>query len=540
MEIDTEKKNSLSSDSLDKESQQELAGFNPNKPIELEDEYKLEQDTTSPKKPPVASQGMPRTMTILLITGGLIFGSMAIWTFIRPQEPTPSLVDRTTPEPEKEETVGDETARLKTQLALIEQDKMMKPAPSDEDLSESEESSEPTPEKQTPVKTTQPSPPPPRPAPPPPRPRPQPVVTRPTPPPQRAIAPLPPEPPELEETPPPPPPPPVDPYQKWQQLQALGFTQSPVTTSTVASTATISPDATSSNIQSTSSSIEQRSPEKPSSNTGNLIKTVTIGQRRSPAIPGVKEMTTGELGIINRRPTYTREDRPEKIHAIAFGTSTPGTVKVPLIWDEGSGEQLYNLFAIALDKPVQGTSGEVALPANTVIIAQAESLGRGNRLVQASAIALVYSDLTGNVKQEAIDPGAIIIRGEDSQPLIASGYHDYGNEIASQDLLIGLLSGLGEIGEVFTEPEQNSSFSSSSSSTGSNSSSNTTSSTIIRSRDPQIWSAVLKGFFNPLAERITSRNDEALNELLSRPNIAVIEKDTQVTVVVNSFLKINR
>lgn len=538
MEINTEEKNSLSSDSLDKESQQELAGFNPNKPIELEDEYKLEQDTTSPKKPPVASQGMPRTITILLITGGVIFGSLAIWTFIRPQEPAPEVVSRTTPKPEKEETISDETARLKTQLALIEQDKMMKPA--DEDLSE--ESSKPTPEEQTPV--TQAEPPPPQPAPRKPRrprPQPQPVVTRPSPPPTpppRAIAPLPPEPPELEETPPPPPP--VDPYQKWQQLQALGFTQSPVTASTVASTATISPDTTSSNIQSTSSSIEPLSPEKPSSDTGNLIKTVTLGPMRSPTIPGVKEMTTGELGIINRRPTRTREDRPDKVHAIAFGTSTPGTVKVPLIWDEGSGEQLYNKFAIALDQPIQGTSGEVALPANTVIIAQAESVGRGNRLVQASAIALVYSDLAGNVKQEAIEKGTIIIRGENSQPLIAEGYHDYGDEIASQDLLIGLLSGLGEIGEVFTEPEQNSSFSSSSSSAGSNSSSSTTSSTTINSRDPQIWSAVLKGFFNPLAERISSRNDEALNDLLSRPNIAVIEKDTQVTVVVNSFLKINR
>ena len=264
-----------------------------------------------------------------------------------------------------------------------------------------------------------------------------------------------------------------------------------------------------------------------------------VGMKRSL---GVKEMTTGEQGIINRQ-NYTRESEPTEVHAIAFGTSASGTVKIPLIWDEGSGEQLYNKFAIALDKPIQGTSGEVALPANTVIIAQAETVGRGNRLVQASAIALVYSDLAGNVKQEAIASGAIIIRGQNLQPLIVRGYYDHGGAIASQDLLISLLSGLGEIGEVFTSPEQSSSFSTSSTSSsnsGSNSSSNTTSITIIRSREPQIWSAVLKGFFNPLAERISSRNDAALNELLSRPNIAVIDKNTQVTVVVNSFLKIKR
>lgn len=539
MEIDTETTTTFP-DSLDKQFQQELAGFNPNKPIELESEYKLEQDTTSPEKPPVASQGMPRTITILLITGGLIFGGMAIWTFIKPERPTPEIV-RPTPEPEEKEVIPDETAKLKTQLALIEQDRMMKPTPKDSESKE--ESSEPTPKEPTPVKTTEPAPRPPQPAPPQPRPRPrpQPVVIKPSPlppPPQRAIAPLPPpEPKKFPE----PPPPPVDPYQRWQQLQALGFSHRPVTASTVAINPTPSPDITSNTaIPSTDSSLEQRPPEKPPGNTNSFIKTVTIGQKREPTREGIKEMTTGEQGIINRRPTYTREDRFIEIHTIAFGTSASGTVKIPLIWDEGSGEQLYNFFAIALDKPIQGTSGEVALPANTVIIAQAETVGRGNRLVQASAIALVYSDLAGNVKQEAIAPGAIIIRGQNLQPLIARGYYDHGGTIAQADLLIGLLSGLGEIGEVFTSPEQTSSFSSSSSNAGSNSSSNTTSNTIIRSRDPEIWSAVLKGFFNPLAERISSRNNEALNELLSRPNIAVIEKNTQVTVVVNSFLKIKR
>jgi len=526
------------SDSLDIESQQELAGFNPNKLIELESEYKLNQDNTSPSKPPVASQGVPRTVTILLLTGGLLLSIVAIWTLIKPGEPTPKVVDRPPPEPEKEVVLPDETAKLKTQLALIEQDKMMKPPPPSEESPEPEPPPEPPPEKPkpTPIKTTSTT----RPAPPPPPPRP--VATRsqlqspppppppPLLPPQRAIAP--PEPQKLPE----PTSPPVNPYQRWQQLQTLGFTQSSVAVGIVARNPTDSNATASKTIQtSPGSTPEQNYPEKSSNSANNFIKTVTVGMKRSP---GVKEMTTGEQGIINRQ-NYTRESEPTSVHAIAFGTSASGTVKVPLIWDEGSGEQLYSLFAIALDKPIQGTSGEVALPANTVIIAQAETVGRGNRLVQASAIALVYSDLAGNVKQEAIAPGAIIIRGQNLQPLIARGYYDHRGAIASQDLLISLLSGLGEIGEVFTEPEQSSSFSTSSSNSGSNSSSNT-SSTIIRSREPQIWSAVLKGFFNPLAERISSRNDAALNELLSRPNIAVIDQNTQVTLVVNSFLKIKR
>jgi hypothetical protein len=49
--------------------------------------------------------------------------------------------------------------------------------------------------------------------------------------------------------------------------------------------------------------------------------------------------------------------------------------------------------------------------------------------------------------------------------------------------------------------------------------------TTVESRDPQIWSAVLDGFFSPLAKRMESRSDRATEELLNRPNVATAFPD---------------
>ncbi|MFB2881001.1 hypothetical protein [Floridanema aerugineum] len=154
-------------------------------------------------------------------------------------------------------------------------------------------------------------------------------------------------------------------------------------------------------------------------------------------------------------------------------------------------------------------------------------------MVQASAIAIVYTDESGKVKQQEIPSGAILIAGEDGTPLIAKGHLDSGDDIAKQDLFVGLLSGIGRVGEVFTQPRTTSS-------TSINSNGFNRDTITVENREPQIWSAVLDGFFSPLAKRMERRSQRAVEELLSRPNIAMVPKGTKVSVTVNSFLSISR
>ncbi|MEG3972584.1 hypothetical protein QUA00_33945 [Microcoleus sp. T2B6] len=250
-----------------------------------------------------------------------------------------------------------------------------------------------------------------------------------------------------------------------------------------------------------------------------LTNSPTLEQVNSP----------GAKGILNRTPQSSSTSQTAQV---PLGTTANGIVSVPLLWDEGSGKQLYDKFAVTLTDNVTATDGSIAFSAGTVVIAKASTVSKTNRMVQATAVALVYSDRNGQIKQQPIPEGAILIAGEGGQPLIASGYFDPGSDIAGQDILTAVLSGVGRVGQVFAEPKVRSS----SNISGRFGSRTTT----VESRDPQIWSAVLDGFFSPLAKRMESRSDRATEELLNRPNVAVINKGTPVSITVNSFLNIYR
>jgi len=237
----------------------------------------------------------------------------------------------------------------------------------------------------------------------------------------------------------------------------------------------------------------------------------------------------GAKGILNRTP---QTDSTSQTAIVPLGTTANGIVSVPLLWDESSNKQQGDKFAVTLTDNVTATDGFVAFPVGTVVIAKANTVSLTNRMVQATAVALVYSDRNGQIKQQPIPEGAILIAGEGGRPLIASGYFDPGNDIAGQDILTAVLSGVARVGQVFAEPKVRSS----SSISGGFGSSTTT----VESRDPQIWSAVLDGFFSPLAKRMESRSDRATEELLNRPNVAVVNKGTPVSITVNSFLNIHR
>jgi hypothetical protein len=144
--------------------------------------------------------------------------------------------------------------------------------------------------------------------------------------------------------------------------------------------------------------------------------------------------------------------------------------------------------------------------------------------------AMVYTDEEGQVQQQSLPEDVVLIQGKQGSPLIAEGHFDPGDEIAKQDLLISVLSGIGRVGEVFTEPERVSTFS--------NDGDDSSNTTIIRSRDPQVWSAVLDGFFNPLADRMAERSQQQIEELTSRPNLAMIPVGTETSIMINGLINL--
>ncbi|MEG4853804.1 hypothetical protein QUB10_23330 [Microcoleus sp. B5-D4] len=602
-----------------------IANFDPNAPLTLETQYQLAQDEESPLPPPVSERGVPRAVTILLLTGGILLLGLLIWQFIKPKSPREAIA-QSTPKESSSSTIKDEKPELLAKLAYQDQQKLLAEKPQKTAKPKTEPSPKPS---RAPLSPRTPRLVATRSAAPPPTPLREPLpaprtvvrtVTVPAPIPQRTPAP-PPAPIPKPLIPPPLIPTPteekIDPFERWNQLAQLGQIRgnfdpnrianavsatpsTPATTSATAAALTkpapttefltvnignqksqpsyvsfeqipeklyshpnnasgerLHPEfpyggdslETTDNSQNPTNQLTPAplSPQISSDSTDNPIETEARLSARPTSLPADTEFqtlspeTAPEASALTNSPTLEQVNSPgakgilnrtPQTAQVPLGTTANGVVSVPLLWDEGSGKQLYDKFAVTLTADFTATDGSIAFRKGTVVIAKASTVSKTNRMVQATAVALVYSDRNGQIKQQPIPEGAILIAGEGGRPLIASGYFDPGSDIAGQDILTAVLSGVGRVGQVFAEPKVRSS----SSMSGRFGSSITT----VESRDPQIWSAVLDGFFSPLAKRMESRSDRATEELLNRPNVAVVNKGTPVSITVNSFLNIYR
>src|SRR6476469_6761460 len=504
-----------------------IANFDPNAPLTLETQYQLAQDEERPLPPPVSERGVPRAVTMLLLTGGILLLGLLIWQLIKPKSPREPIA-QSTPKESSSGTIKDEKPELLAKLAYQDQQKLLAENPQKTAKPKTEPSPKPS---RTPRNPRTPRLVANRSAAPPPTPLREPLpaprtvvrtVTVPAPIPQRV--------PSRTPAPPPAPipkpliPPPliptpreekIDPFERWNQLAQLGQIRGNFDPNQIASVASATPNtpatttATAANTkptpttefltvnignqksQSSDVSFEQI-PEKlyshpnnasgeklhpefppaedslettdnsqnptnqltpaalpPQTNsdfTDNPIETATRLSESQTSLPDTEFQTLspettpeaqaltnsptaeqvnspGAKGILNRTP---QTDSTSQTAQVPLGTTANGIVSVPLLWDEGSGKQLYDKFAVTLTADFTATDGSIPFPAGTVVIAKASTVSKTNRMVQATAVALVYSDRNGQIKQQPIPEGAILIAGEGGQPLIASGYFDPG------------------------------------------------------------------------------------------------------------------
>lgn len=244
-------------------------------------------------------------------------------------------------------------------------------------------------------------------------------------------------------------------------------------------------------------------------------------------------MSAGEVGILSGTPVNPDNGEGIATKEIAIGSSAQGRVIVPMIWDEADQSPTDGRFAVQLTEDMKATDGAIALPSGTILIAEVENVTRPNRLVSQTVVAVVYPDSSGRIHQVPIPPGNLLIRGTDNQPLIAESLFDRGSQIAKTDILVGVLSSLGRVGEIINRPTQET-FSQQSGVFGT-----TTVQTSTKSQ-PDILAAALQGFFTPIAERLQERSQRTNEELLKQDNVAILPEGTEVSVLVNSFVSIRR
>ncbi|MFE4108481.1 hypothetical protein [Almyronema epifaneia] len=243
----------------------------------------------------------------------------------------------------------------------------------------------------------------------------------------------------------------------------------------------------------------------------------------------------GATGIIQQRPATpdAAGDAADAIQLqqVAIGESAPGTVIVPVVYAGGevSGR---GRFAIELTEPLRDIDGEVALAAGTVLITQLTEILDANILRQ-QVVAIVYRDDQGQVRQEALEPGVLMVRGEDNRPLVAQVRNDDGGSDFGDDVLVGALSALGNIGAVLNAPDA---VTTATSEAAGGTSSTSTTTTVTSGQDEDVVAAALEGFFTPVSERVAERFEQQ-SQNTSSPYLFVPEGQA-VSVFVNGVLEV--
>ena len=421
---------------------------------------------------------------------------------------------------ESTQTFGDDD-RMRAELALIEQERSQAepqlaetpPPPSENGETDADDEAVATTTTPTPAPT--PAPPP---APPPAAPPPSPTVMPPT---------------ETPEAP--------DPLEQWARLSKAGASGASVA---LVPEPEIDAPGTVVTQETTNVAPQEANPDSdtvpfpadtvgddpvPLPNQGGITRREAQSASTSPGAQGIIQ----QRSIPSTRETSTETPNTNALQQVAIGTSTKGQVIVPVIY-AGGDASAQGRFAIELVEPLMDINGDVALDAGTVLITQITEVLDANILRQ-QVVAIVYRDANNQVRQEAIAPGILVVRGEDNQPLVAEVHHDGNNSDLGEDLLVGALSALGNIGAVVNAPDTLTT--AVSEAAGSNTTTST-STTVTGGQDDDVVAAALEGFFTPISERVAERFDPQ-QQTTASPYLLIPEGE-EVSIFVNGLLEVAR
>ncbi len=433
------------------------------------------------------------------------------------------------PEPEAEPVIEEATQsdQYKARLAVIDQRR---------DLIAAQQSlvpiqPEPEAEAEAPTPTPAPAP----------APTPAPVVQRPAPAPQ---PPAPVSPPEPE----------IDPFDRWNRLAAVGAAGH-----TASLAAGIDLDAPRPTV----------APEaQPTAPTASTLRKASIGAgdrlslsaepvliaSAAPFIPTQRRssgMTKGAIGILTRqpvtkiqppeasesRPSFSFAESPFSLapppttYRIPLGAAAAAEVSVPVLWIPDGQSLTQGRSAVTLTEPLKTVNGHEALPEGTVFITEVTHVASGSLVVEQTAVALIYKGVDGQIYQEEITPGVIIIRGRANQPLIASRVIPGRN--FGQDLLSASVSALANIGARVAEPD----FVSTVSTSGGVSSS---SAVVTRDGGDEVLGAALEGFFGSISDDLEARAELRQSLAAGQRPVLVVGEGAEVSVLVNGILEVTR
>ncbi|WP_392531305.1 hypothetical protein [Nostoc sp. C117] len=221
--------------------------------------------------------------------------------------------------------------------------------------------------------------------------------------------------------------------------------------------------------------------------------------------------------------------QPQGQKSVAVGTSAKAVLATAIFGEttrggnnnnnnEGEGDK--NVFVIRLKQPLKSTDGAIALPANTEFLTEIRSISEQG-LVQMNVVKLI-SQNQGNLTERSLPNNTIIVRGTQGKPLIANRFPSQSSSIASMDLGLFVLGGIGKAAELANRTDGQVVTINGGSTVVSNS----------NTKD-NLAAGVLEGGLNSVVPQIAQRNQQAIAQMSQQTNVWFLPAGTNIEIYVN-------
>ena len=327
-------------------------------------------------------------------------------------------------------------------------------------------------------------------------------LSQPLPPPQPQLVAVKPDiPPAIAETPKPK----LDPYQMWTNLAKLGSYGQVSVKDQPPANVNNSETANNPNIE------QQAAKPQPDSTPGPQTETGS---------------TTDESTLIANKQTK------QGSKSLAIGSSAKAVLATAVFGETSNSaanngndeETAKNTFVVRLQEPLKSVDGSVAIPAGTELLAEIHSLSEQG-LLNLNVVKAIAKDSNG-ITENSLPPGAIKIRGSQGKPLVAKQYPNRGSSIASMDIGLFVLGGLGKAAELMNRTE-------------SQVVTTNAGGTVVSTNNPErnTIAAALEGGMNTLVPQIAQRNQQAISEMMQRTNVWFLQAGTEVEIYINQTME---
>ncbi|MGG6269061.1 TrbI/VirB10 family protein [Leptolyngbya sp. AN03gr2] len=252
------------------------------------------------------------------------------------------------------------------------------------------------------------------------------------------------------------------------------------------------------------------------------------------AIPVPQEPTVVRTVSDNQQLRYETDEQallsgiPRHTVSITPGAIATARLMTPIVWAQDlKAEQQPQRFVLQSSQPIYGTDGSVALPVGSQIVAKVDAVSNSG-MMQLSIVQAVVPTSNGNQVIE-IPAGTMFIAGEGGQPLVAKNHSPQGGEVAKRDIAIALMGALGQVGSLLNRPSNQTTTTSPYLST-----------TSISNGQSNLLGGILEGGFGKLADRISQRQQQQVEEILQRPNFWYVPAGQSLQIFIAAPVEVTR